>query len=166
MKSNNRNYRKNKTKNNFVADRPLPIKKLRLIIIASFIIFALLIIRIFWIQFINGSWLKERAYRQQTASTIITPDRGSILDVSGKSLAISEKVDTISINPSKIKDDKKAFLAKGLADIFELDFDEVFEKVNSSSSVETIIKKVQKDKVLELQNWMAANKISVRNKYR
>ena len=124
MKNNNKNYRKNKSKKHFVADRPIPIKKLRLIIIIPFIVFSLLIIRIFWIQFINGSWLKERAYRQQTASTIITPDRGAILDVNGKSLAISEKVDTISVNPSKIKDEKKALVAKGLSDIFELDFDE------------------------------------------
>lgn len=161
MKNNNKNYRKNKSKKHFVADRPIPIKKLRLIIIIPFIVFSLLIIRIFWIQFINGSWLKERAYRQQTASTIITPDRGAILDVNSKSLAISEKVDTISVNPSKIKDEKKALVAKGLSDIFELDFDETFEKVNSSSSVETIIKKVQNDKVIELQNWMSENKISV-----
>ncbi len=165
MKNNNRNYRKNSSKSTFTVDRPLPVKRLRLIIIVPFIIFVALIIRIFWIQFIDGPWLKERAYRQQISSRILTPDRGSILDVNGKSLAISEKVDTISINPSKISDEKKALVAKGLSDIFDLDFDETFEKVNSSSSVETIIKKVQNDKVLELQNWMAENKITVRNKY-
>ena len=160
MKSNNKNYRKDKNKKHFVADRALPVKRLRLIIIVPFIIFGLLIIRLFWIQFIQGADLKERAYRQQTASTIITPDRGSILDVNGKSLAISEKVDTISVNPSKIKDDKKAMIAKELSDIFELNFDETFEKVNSSSSVETIIKKVEKEKVEKLKNWINNNKIT------
>ena len=54
MKSKNKNYKRNKTKKAFIADRPLPIKRLRLILIVSFIFLALLIIRLFWIQFIDG----------------------------------------------------------------------------------------------------------------
>ncbi len=46
-----------------------------------------------------------------------------------------------------------------LSDIFELNYDEVFEKVNSSKSVETIIQKVDSDKVSELQNWMKENEV-------
>ena len=46
-----------------------------------------------------------------------------------------------------------------LSDIFELNYDEVLEKVNSSSSVETIIQKVDSDKVSELQNWMKENDV-------
>ena len=160
-KNNNRKEKKNKT----VIDRPLPIKKLRAILICSFIIFILLIIRLFWIQFVDGAWLKEKAYRQQTASKIISPERGRILDVNGKALATSEEVDTISINPTKIVDDKnisnkKELVAKGLSDIFELDYEETLAKVNSTASFETIIKQVETDKVNELKQWMSTNKIS------
>ena len=102
MKNNYRNYRKNNKKKAIIIDKPLPSKKLRLILSFSIGIFTLLVIRLFWIQFIDGSWLKEKAYRQQTSSTLISPERGSILDVNGKKLAASEKVDTISINPSRI----------------------------------------------------------------
>ena len=42
-------------------------------------------------------------------------------------MAISEKVDTISINPSKISDKNKTLVAKGLSEIFELDYEEVLE---------------------------------------
>ena len=80
-----------------------------------------------WIQFINGGKLKEKAYRQQTSSKIISPERGSILDVNGKSLAISENVDTISVKPSKISNEKKSLIARAFADIFELDYDETLE---------------------------------------
>lgn len=160
MKNNYRNYRKNKKKKTAIIDKPLPSKKLKLIISFSIGIFSLLIIRLFWIQFIDGSWLKEKAYRQQTSSTLISPERGSILDVNGKKLAASEKVDTISINPSRISDKNKTIVAKGLSEIFELDYEEVLEKVNSTSSVQTIIKKVENDKVSALEEWMANNDIT------
>lgn len=170
MKSNKKNYRRNSNKKAIVIDKPLPIKKLRIILFCAIIIFSLLIIRLFWIQFIDGAWLKEKAYRQQTASKIISPQRGNILDVNGKSLAISEEVDTISINPSRIEVDKtfletkgvskQELVAKGLSDIFKLDYNEVLEKVNSTSSVETIAEKVETNKVKELETWMAKNKVS------
>jgi len=150
----NNNYRKSINKKNISIDRAIPAKKLKLILISSTIILLLLIIRLFWIQFIDGAWLKEKAYRQQTASKIISPDRGSILDINGKVLAKSEKVDTISINPTKISKNDKTLVAMGLSEIFELDYEEVLEKVNSTSSFETIIKKVENDKVQELQDWM------------
>lgn len=161
MKSNKKNYRKGSKKEELNINRPLPIKRLRLILICAAAVFLLLLIRIFWIQFIDGAWLKEKAYRQQTASKLTSPERGSILDVNGKTLATSEKVDTISINPSRIKEEQKTLVARGLSDIFELDYNEVLEKVNSTASVETIIKKVENDKVEELETWMSNNKITV-----
>lgn len=160
MKNNKKNYRKNENKKSILIDKALPIKKLRIVLITSLAIFLLLIIRIFWIQFIDGAWLKEKASRQQTASKIISPERGSILDANGKTLAKSEEVDTISINPSRISNDKKTLVARGLSNIFELDYNETLDKVNSSSSVETIIKKVENDKVSELESWMNDNKIT------
>ncbi len=158
----NKNVRISRTsKKKKIVDKPIPIKKLRYLSFFGIIIFALLIIRLFWIQFVNGATLKEKAYRQQTSSTIISPKRGNIYDLNGKALAISENVDTISINPSQIDDEKKELVAKGLSDIFSLDYEETLNKVNSSSSVETIAKKVEHDKVNELQAWMATNKTTV-----
>lgn len=161
MKNDNKNYKKSPNKKSISRDKPLSSKKLKLVLKISIIILILLIIRLFWIQFIDGSWLKEKAYRQQTASKIISPDRGSILDVNGKYLAKSEKVDTISINPTKISKKEKALVATGLSQIFELDYEETLSKVNSTSSFETIIKKVENDKVQELQKWMKDNEITV-----
>lgn len=160
MKSNNRNYRKKVKKDEININRPVSAKKLRIILFSASAILCLLIIRIFWIQFIDGSWLKEKAFRQQTASKTISPERGTILDVNGKILAVSEEVDTISINPTRIDEEKKAFVAQGLSDIFDLEYEQVFEKVNSNSSYETIIKKVEKDKVTQLETWMTNNKVT------
>lgn len=133
-------------------------KHIVVLLLCIVFIFILLIIRLIWLQFIDGPKLKEAAYNQQTINKLITPKRGNIYDANGKTLAISAQVDTISINPSQIN--KKEEVAKALSDIFELDYTETLEKVNSTSSVVTIAKKVEKNKVSELTNWMKKNKIT------
>ena len=134
-------------------------KRLFICSIVFFTILVLLIFRIAYFQFIKGSELKESANRQQTTDRIISAKRGNIYDSTGKLLAASVPVDTVSINPSKIAKDNKEKVAKALSSIFELDYNEVLEKVNSESSVETIIKKVEQDKIDELEDWMKTNKI-------
>lgn len=140
-------------------------KRLSVLILVIFLIFILLIIRLSWIQFIQGSSLKEQAYKQQTANLTITPKRGTIYDSTGKVLAISAEVDTVSINPGKVKYSNGDLvssekLATIFSTVFELDYDTVLEKVNSSSSVVTIVQKVEKDKIDLLKSTLEENKIT------
>lgn len=137
------------------------VKKLKTIFIIVILIFALLLGRIGFLQFIQGEYLKECAYNQQSINQIISPKRGSIYDSTGKTLAASASVDTITINPEKIKDSNKEMVAKAFSEIFELNYEETLEKVNSDSQVETIAKKVEQDKVDQLKSWMDKNDISV-----
>ena len=76
-------------------------KKLKITLLIAIIIFILLITRIGFLQFAQGNYLKELAYNQQTINQIISPKRGNIYDSTGKALAISAQVDTVTINPSK-----------------------------------------------------------------
>ena len=142
--------------------------KLRNTFIVIIVIFVLLLGRIGYLQFVDGAYLTEMAYQQQAINQILSPKRGNIYDSTGNALAISAQVDTITINPNRIVGDTdeetktlKETVAKGLSDIFELDYNETLEKVNSESQVETIIKKVEQDKVDELEAWMEENDISV-----
>ena len=145
------------------------IKKLKMIFIVIILILILLIGRIGFLQFVQGSYLKELAYNQQSINQIISPKRGSIYDSTGKILATSSSVDTITINPDKIgesikdnteKTQLKENLAKAFSEIFELDYNETLSKINSDSKVETIAKKVEQDKVDKLKNWMKENKVT------
>ena len=75
---------------------------------------------------------------------------------------------TFDVNEDAAKEDSdedtkalKEKIAKGLADIFELNYEEVLAKVNSTSQVETIAKKVEQNKVDELKKWMEDNKITI-----
>lgn len=142
-------------------------KRIKACMSVFFIFLIALIFRLFYLQFVQGASLKEQATKQQTVSKLVSAKRGNILDATGKSLAISAQVDTVSINPTSIKGKTeqetkviKEKLAKALSDIFELNYEETLEKVNSNSSVQTIAKKVEKDKIDELKAWMETNKIS------
>ena len=166
--SNKKNNKVLKINKEFKSQNFIHIKKLKTIFIVVILIFVLLLGRIGFLQFVQGNYLKELAYKQQNINQIISPKRGSIYDSTGMTLATSASVDTITINPSKIKDSKsdektkelKEKVAKAFSDIFELDYNEVLQKVNSTSQVETIVKKVEQDKVDQLKNWMNENKIS------
>ena len=140
-------------------------KRLRMCMFIGFIILLLLIVRIVFLQFVQGSKLKEMAIKNQLANKTITPNRGTIYDSTGKVLAISAKVDTISINPSRVKysdgtDVNKEILAHAFSNIFELDYDETLEKLNTKTSNFVIAEKVENDKVTELETWMKDNKVT------
>lgn len=135
-------------------------KRLRNFLFVAFIICMLLVIRIGYIQFVQGSELQAMAYTQQTLNRKINPKRGTIFDSTGKNiLAVSASVETISVTPSNIKKEDKEKVARAMADIFNLDYETVLKKVNKNSSIETIIKKVDKEKTDKLRSWMNDNNI-------
>lgn len=169
---NQKNTRKNrnkviKIKTKFDSKNLVHTTKLKILAVVTILVFLFLIGRIGFLQFVQGNFLKEKAYQQQTINQIISPKRGNIYDSTGKALAIGAQVDTITINPTKIvknnevdTKDYKEKVAKGLSDIFGLNYDEILEKVNRTSQVETIIKKVEHEKVEQLKQWMEENKVS------
>ena len=129
------------------------------------ILLATLLTRIGYIQFVKGEEYSTAAYKQQTKSEVISPKRGIIYDSTGKVLARSSTVYTISVNPGKIfyKDDTKVsneLLAEKFSELFDLKYDDVLEDLSSTSSVVTIVKKVENTKSEELKKWMETNSIT------
>lgn len=136
-------------------------KRMKFWIIATSLIFSLFIVRIGWIQFVKGEELQSMAYTQQTLDRSINPRRGTIYDATGENiLAISSTVNTITVNPVNIAKNDKEKVAKALSDIFELDYETVLKKVKKKSSIEIIVKKVDKEKADALRIWMGQNNIT------
>ena len=115
-------------------------ERLARMLIAFFVVFLILVGRLGWLQIVQGADLREDMYRQLTASKTISPKRGTIYDSTGKALAISAQVDTVSIDPTRIvvdnEDEKiaeamtkqlKEKVAKAFSDIFDLDYEETLE---------------------------------------
>ena len=136
-------------------------KKMRNILFISFLIIICLITRIGYIQLIQGKELSELAYEQQTLDRKINPKRGTIYDATGTNiLAVSSTVETVTVNPSNISSEDKEKVATALANIFELDYETVLKKVKKRSSIETIVRKVEKEKTDELRKWIEENNIT------
>lgn len=136
-------------------------KRLRNMLFTVFTICIALIFRIGFIQFVQGSELQAMAYSQQTLNRKINPKRGSILDATGENvLAVSASVETVSINPTNIAEENKEKVAKVFSEIFDLDYETVLKKVKKRSSIETIVKKVDKELTDKLRVWMMENNIT------
>ncbi len=136
-------------------------KKMRNMLFIVFLIIVILIGRLGYIQLIQGKELSKLAYEQQTLDRAINPKRGTIYDATGTVLAQSSTVETVTVNPGNISAENKEKVARKLAEIFELDYEKVLKKVSKRSSIETISKRVNKEKTDQLREWMEENKITV-----
>ena len=136
-------------------------KKMKNALFVVLIVFVLFTIRLAYIQFVWGAELSEKAWEQQSQSRTITAKRGTIYDSTGKYiLAESSSVESVSINPTNIPEEIKDKVAHALCDIFELDYEKISKKVHKRSSIESIVKKVDKSKTDVLRNWMDTNGIT------
>ena len=136
-------------------------KKMRNGLFMVLVIFTLLTTRLCYIQFVWGTELSEKAGTQQSQSRTITAKRGTIYDSTGKYiLAESSSVEAVSVNPTNIHEKDKEKIARALSEIFELDYDKVLKKVSKRSSIETIVKKVDKEHSDKLRIWMEENNIT------
>ena len=133
-------------------------KRIMIILVVVTIIWIILFIRVAIIQFIEGEKWKTKSEQQQYVSRSITAGRGTIYDTSGEVvLAQSSSVETVSVNPVNISSENKEKVAKILSEIFELDYEKVLKKVKKKSSIETIAKRVDKEKTDKLRIWMREN---------
>ena len=135
-------------------------KKILLMMYIVFLFFIVLIGRIFYLQFIKSDYLIEKAKAQQNSERYIIAARGTILDRTEENvLAKSYTVETVSVSPMNITEENKVKVAKVLSEIFELDYEKVLKKVNKKTSIETIVRRVEKEKTNKLRNWMNENQI-------
>ena len=175
-----KNNKRRQTKNNYYAKAikmknysKIFAKRNAVMISIAIVLLILLVFRIGYIQFVEGSKWKEYEYRQSTANRIVSAKRGIIYDANGKALALSADVDTVSVNPEYLNvtrgDDsineeatkeKKEKLAQKMAEIFELKYEDVLAQLTSDSSVEVIARKVEKEKVEALRTWLKENDMS------
>ena len=90
----------------------------------------------------------------------INPKRGEIIDATGNVvLAVSSSAETVTVNPTNINKNDKEKVARALSDILELDYENTLKKIKKNSSIETIARKLEKEKTDKLRNWMNENNI-------
>ncbi|WP_461247136.1 peptidoglycan D,D-transpeptidase FtsI family protein, partial [Treponema sp. R6D11] len=132
--------------------------------IAFFVLFAILILRLFCLQVVKGSWYSEQALEQQTKDRVIASKRGKILDRAGQVLAESISAEAVSVTPNQIIENKKHgitadMIAEKLAGVLDLDKDAVYKKLTKSSYYEIIKRKVDKNETDQIRRYITDNKI-------
>jgi len=120
----------------------------------------LLIVRLFILQFIDGNKLEKLAYSQQSSTEVISAKRGNIYDATGIPLAISSKVDSVYIYPSRIKEEQQSIIAQGLSEILSLTYDEVMSEILDTSSSRHLLKTIQNEETEKIKKWMEENTIT------
>lgn len=117
-------------------------KKSRLIFIFSslFLVYMLLIGRMYYIMIKKGSEYKAMAIKQRTDEIPITPKRGNILDRNGQVLAFSADVYRVDADPSilqaTINKNNLSIdsLSTNLSKLLNIDSKDILQKLNSVDS--------------------------------
>lgn len=116
------------------------------------LVFFLLGGRVFWVQFVRGAELSEKALQNRMRDVPVESKRGIIYDRNGNELAISVSADSIYAIPAEILSSKKEKeIAQKLALVLEMDEDKLYERITRRSSFEWVKRQVEPDKTQKLR---------------
>lgn len=110
--------------------------RLLIVFLVVVILFALVVIKIFYIQVIDYERLSNLANDLWSRNLPITADRGKITDRNGVVLADNVTTTSLVVVPNQIKD--KEAVAKSLAEILNTNFDDMLKHLNKKTSIERI----------------------------
>ncbi|WP_353892209.1 stage V sporulation protein D [Proteinivorax hydrogeniformans] len=109
------------------------IRKRMMVTFAGFLfLFSLLVVRLFWVQFVRGDFYLEKAENQWNRQLIIRPQRGQIYDRNGDLLAGSATAETIVAIPSEIENPEE--VATQLAPVLDMEKEAVIERITKHAA--------------------------------
>lgn len=116
--------------------------------------FGAAVLRLTYLTTVQSSELQESAVDLQLADTTVSAKRGTIYDANGNVLAESASVWQVVMSPVNFKNDKqRQAAAKGLSEIFDLEYNDVFDDTKQQSHYVVVKRRIESDereKVLEL----------------
>ena len=131
--------------------------------IFGILIFLLLLGRLFHVQILSHEKYEEMAVEQQTRSATVSASRGVIYDAKHTVLAISATVQNVIISPKDIveRDMDKDLIATGLAEILDLDRDDILEKMGNTNSQYVVVKrKVEQETEEKIRAFIKENELT------
>ena len=108
-------------------------------------VFFLLAVRLFQIQIVDGAEYQQKAMEQWTRDVPVPSKRGIIYDRNGKELATNAPAYEIYVRPVEVEE--KETTAQTLAEILNMDKEDLLEKVSAKKDTVIIKKKVDSDTV-------------------
>lgn len=130
-------------------------RKKRILFIFSFVcvLFVALVAKLVYIQGFKAVEYGDKQSAMLMQRLPITASRGDIYDRNMALLAKDATCSSIYVSPASIEKEDKEEVAKYLSEMLDLDYDDVYKKVNNSSSSNELIKsKVDNSIGLEIKN--------------
>ncbi|MDR6224807.1 penicillin-binding transpeptidase domain-containing protein [Desmospora profundinema] len=108
--------------------------RLRSLLVGMTAIFLLsaVIFRLFWIQAVDASFLRERAEKTWEKQAMIRPDRGSIMDRNGHVLVRERDAYIIAVDLKRLKDPEKA--AQQLSPLLEIPEESLLKRLTNKEA--------------------------------
>ncbi len=118
------------------------------------------------IMVINGEKYQSKASEQQLYDSLISAPRGDIYDRNMQILATSSTAWTVYVTPNsikKIKDENerekvRTTIAKGLSEILEVEYEDVYANTDKNSYYVIVKKKIDKQTADKVREFISANK--------
>ena len=110
--------------------------RIRFIFLGVVLIFLAVIIKVFYIEVFSYNKLKNLSDDLYSRKLPIAADRGEILDRNGKVLATNITTTSLVLVPRQITNKEK--VAKDLADILNVSYDEMYKHVSKRTSIERV----------------------------
>lgn len=122
------------------------------VLIGAIALLALLLVRVGWIQAVNGDDYSRQAAMQQTKDMAVSSKRGTIYDRNMSVLAQSSSAETVTVNPAAIREvNKTNEVATELASILGMDKDKVYSYLARNSKYEIIKKRIDRDQAAAIR---------------
>ncbi len=113
------------------------------------------IFRLAQLSLVQGEELKNLAVNQQLRDTTINAKRGTIYDANMKVLAQSATVWKVVINPANFEfEEEREVVAQGLAEILDLDYEDVLEKTKQNLQYVEVKRQIESDTREEILNFI------------
>ena len=152
------------------ANRGIQSRTFVLMLIMGIGMFIVLFFKLYSLQITRHEELQSKAVSQQTRSSVVTANRGTIYDASGNILAISSTAETIFLSPKEINDAlndeknpvawTKEVLASALAKILDISEDGILKKMARTDSMYEVLKyRVDEDIADQVRQYINDNKV-------
>ncbi len=125
--------------------------RILLVFIAFFVLFLMVVLRLFYLQVVSADELKIKARQQQMREVPVEAERGTIFDRNGSILGASISVDSVYASPTEISAEEAPEIAKTLAELLDLDEKKVYAKLTSGRSYEWIRRKIDDETAAKLR---------------
>lgn len=150
-----KNYIKYHKKSDVGPNQRLRRRSVFLILAILVVGFGAIIARLAYLTVVQGTELQEKAVEQQLTDTTISAKRGTIYDTNGKVLAQSASVWKVVLAPAYFEtEEQRVQVAKDLAEILDLEQENVYEKTQQNSYYVIVKRKIESDtreEIIKLQ---------------